>query len=93
MDEENVKNLKRNGRIVWLKGDPDILKQRMEKAQRKGHVRPSLTGEDALEEIRDLLRLRIPLYEKAACHVVDTSALNMEEVAASIMEALPQGLQ
>ena len=93
MDEENVKNLKENGRIVWLKGDPDILKQRMEKAQREGHVRPSLTGTNALGEIRDMLRLRIPLYEKAACHVVDTSALNIEEVAASIMEALPEGLQ
>ena len=86
MDEENVKNLKENGRIVWLKGDPDILKQRMEKAQTEGHVRPSLTGANALEEIRDMLHLRIPLYEKAACHVVDTSALNMEEVAASIIE-------
>jgi regulator of PEP synthase PpsR (kinase-PPPase family) len=40
-----------------------------------------------------MLHLRIPLYEKAACHVVDTSALNMEEVAASIMEALPEGWQ
>jgi shikimate kinase len=93
MDEENVKNLKRNGQIVWLKGDPDILKQRMEKAQREGHVRPSLTGADVLEEIKHLLHLRIPLYEKAACHVVDTSALNMEEVAASIMEVLPEGWQ
>ena len=93
MDEENVKNLKRNGRIVWLKGDPDILKQRMEKAQRKGHIRPSLTGANVSEEIRHMLHLRTPLYEQAASHVVDTSALNIEEVAASIMEALPKGWQ
>lgn len=93
MDEENVINLKRNGRIIWLKGDPDILKERMEKTQREGHNRPSLTGVDVSEEIRHMLYLRTPLYEQAASHVVDTSALNMEEVAASIMEALPKGWQ
>ena len=93
MDDENVKNLKRNGTIFWLKGDADILKQRMEMAQREGHIRPSLTGANALEEIRQLLHLRTPLYEKAANHVVDTSALSMEEVAASIMKALPEGWQ
>ena len=91
MYEENVTNLKRNGRIIWLKGDPDILKERMEKAQREGNIRPSLTGADVSEEIRHMLHLRTPLYEQAASHVVDTSALNMEEVAASIIETLPKG--
>jgi shikimate kinase len=93
MDEENMKNLKRNGWIVWLKGNPDILKERMEKARKEGDIRPSLTGADVLEEIRHMLHLRMPLYEQAASHVVDTSALNMKEVAASIMEALPKGWQ
>jgi shikimate kinase len=93
MDKENMKNLKRNGWIVWLKGNPDILKERMEKAQRAGNIRPSLTGANVLEEIRHMLHLRTPLYEQAASHVVDTSALTMEEVAASIMEALPEGWQ
>nr|NIR15922.1 shikimate kinase [Desulfobacterales bacterium] len=43
MDEENVKNLKQNGWIVWLKGKPDVLRERMAKEQGSGKVRPSLT--------------------------------------------------
>ena len=65
----------------------------MEKAQREGHIRPSLTGADVLDEIRHMLHLRTPVYEQTASHVVDTSAFNIEEVAASIMEALPEGWQ
>jgi shikimate kinase len=33
MEEENVKNLKQNGWVVWLKGKPEVLKERMAKEQ------------------------------------------------------------
>lgn len=87
MDERNIKNLKRNGWIVWLNGKREILKQRMDKEQKLGKIRPSLTGKDPLEEIKQVLDLRIPLYEKAAAFVVDTSTLTPREVAASIIKA------
>ena len=51
MDEDNMKNLKENGWIVWLDGQPEILKQRMFKEKSSGKVRPSLTGADPLDEI------------------------------------------
>ena len=35
LDDNNVKNLHRNGHIVWLKGDAKILKERMEKDMRR----------------------------------------------------------
>ena len=93
MDKENVKNLKRNGWLVWLNGKADILKERMEREQISGKFRPSLTGTDPLDEIKQALSVRIPLYQKTADLVVNTSALSLQEVAASIIKDIPQGLQ
>jgi shikimate kinase len=92
MDKENVKNLKKNGWIVLLKGETEVLKERMDKEQRSGRIRPSLTGADPLEEIKQVLEERTPLYEQAANIVVDTTTHSIKEVAASIIEALPKRL-
>jgi shikimate kinase len=51
-------------------------------------VRPSLTGVDPLEEIRQVLSLRIPLYERAASFAVDTSRSSIQEVAETIIRHL-----
>jgi len=90
MDEENVKNLKRNGWIVWLNGKAEALKDRMDREQRSGKIRPSLTGADPLEEIKQVLDVRTPLYERTATLVVDTSTLSLREVSALIMKSLPK---
>lgn len=90
MDQENVKNLKENGWTIWLDGDPQVLKARMEKERRSGRFRPSLTGADPLEEISQVLDMRRPLYEMAGDLKVDTSSLSVPEAAALILEHLPQ---
>lgn len=90
IDEENVKNLKRNAWIVWLHGTPEVLKERMDKEQRSGKIRPSLTGADPLEEIEEVLSIRKPLYEQAGDLTVDTSSLSPREAAALIIENLSQ---
>jgi shikimate kinase len=90
MEEENVKNLKQNGWVVWLKGKPEVLKERMAKEQGSGRVRPSLTGADPLEEIREVLDARKPFYERAGDLVVDTSSLSIRDAADLIMENLPK---
>ena len=90
MDEENVKNLKQNGWVVWLKGKPEVLKERMAKEQGSGRVRPSLTGVDPLEEIREVLNAREPFYERAGDLVVDTSTLSIRDAADLIIENLPK---
>jgi shikimate kinase len=91
MDEENVKNLKQNGWVVWLEGKPHVLRERMAKEQGSGKVRPSLTGADPLEEIKDVLSVRRPFYERAGDLAVDTSNLSVGEAAALIVKNLPEG--
>ncbi len=93
MDEENVNNLKRNGCIVWLKANPDVIEDRMRKEQGSGRIRPSLTGSDPIEEIEHVLSLRTPLYEKAGDLMVDTSTYAPREVADLIMKGLPLKLE
>ena len=90
LDEENIKNLKGNGFMIWLKGTAQVLKERMDKEQRAGKVRPSLTGADPLNEIEEILKIRTPLYEKAAAFVVDTDTRTPEEVGTWIMKTLPR---
>jgi shikimate kinase len=93
MDEDNLKNLKKNAWIVWLNGESEVLRERMDKEQRSGKIRPSLTGEDPLEEIKQVMDVRIPLYEKAANLVVNTSTVTPEEVAALIIKNIPKGFK
>jgi shikimate kinase len=90
VDEGNVKNLRKNGWIVWLNGKAEVFKERMDKEQRSGKIRPSLTGADPLQEIKQVLDVRSPLYEQAATLVVDTSTLSLREVAALITKSLPK---
>lgn len=90
MDEENVKNLKRNGWVVWLNGKPEIIRHRMGKDTREGKIRPSLTDNDPLEEIKEILDLRAPFYERAADLILDASLVSQKEVSISIIKALPK---
>ena len=86
MDEDNVKNLKRNGFIVWLKGDIDVLKARMEEDHGSGQIRPSLTGANPMDEIKRVLDIRNSYYSRAGDFIIDTSRLSTEEVAELIIE-------
>jgi shikimate kinase len=89
-DEENVKSLKGNGWIVWLNGKAEVLKERMDREQSSGKIRPSLTGANPLEEIKQVLSIRKPLYEQAGDFMVDAGILSIGEVAATIIKALPK---
>lgn len=88
LDEANMVNLRREGLIVWLDVKMEVIEKRMAKDQRSGKSRPSLTGGDSLQEIKQVLDYRRPLYEKEATIAVDTSNLSTLEVADSIMESL-----
>ncbi len=91
MDNENVQTLKRNGFLVWLKADVDLLKERMNKEYQLGRNRPSLTGEDPRDEIEKVLHIRNPFYQKAGDMIVDTDTRSIREVADSILYNLPKG--
>jgi shikimate kinase len=79
---DNVENLKRNGRLFWLRASVPAIVARIE----GGTQRPALTaGKSFTEEVEDVLRERTPLYEAAADHSVDTDGRTPAEVADEVL--------
>lgn len=79
----NVKALKRNGKIVYLKTTPQTLISRVE----GDTERPLLQGGAALK-INKLYGERSHIYEAAADIAVETDGLTPEQVADAITENL-----
>lgn len=79
--EENVTNLKRNGVLICLSANPEIIYRRTLRSD----TRPLLRTQDKLERIKDLLESR-QLYYAVADYQVDTSSRPASAVAKEIVE-------
>jgi shikimate kinase len=78
---ENVENLRRRGKLFWLRASVPVIIARIE----AGTERPPLTaGKSFTEEVGEVLRDRTPLYEAAAHYQIDTDVLSPEQVAAQV---------
>jgi shikimate kinase len=78
--EENVRELKKKGKLVWLKANTDTLLRRIGNDQ----SRPSLTGKSQREDMEAVLAERSPIYRRVADFIVDTEGKIPEEVAEAI---------
>ena len=85
--EDNLRELKRTGKLVWLRASLETLLKRTQ----DDSSRPSLTGKPPEEEMADILRERRPVYERAADFIVDTDDASPEAVAEAIVRLLAQG--
>lgn len=84
MRECNVKEMKKNGKIVLLSVTPETVYERV----KNSHDRPLLEGHMNVEYIRELLEVRRPKYEKAADIIVKTDGKTAKEIAKEIMMEL-----
>ncbi len=85
VDPENLARLKSNGWVLWLKADSEVLLSRIGRSRMSPDLRPSLTGRGTLEEVREVLAARDPLYQNAADAQVDTTRLSLDEVVERIV--------
>jgi shikimate kinase len=83
----NIDRLRQSSIIVWLTASPEVILQR---TAREGGGRPLLQGKSTLEDIRSLLELRKPYYEKAADIQVDTSSPSLDGLVDLIIEKLKE---
>ena len=81
----NVDRLKRNGIIFLLKAASDTILERNSKEEGK---RPLFKVEDQTTEIEKMLKIREPLYESSADYAINTTNLNVEQVAGKVIEIL-----
>jgi shikimate kinase len=90
LDTDNIVNLEKNGLIIWLMADPEMLRKRMNQDPRTLASRPTLTGKGAVEELDEMIAYRNPFYDKAAKIQFDTSALDVEAVVENILTVLKE---
>lgn len=84
MREENVAEMKKNGRIVLLRAKPETIYERV----KDSHVRPLLEGNMNVEYIRELMEQRRPKYEAAADIAVDTDGKSIPVICREIIDRL-----
>ncbi len=77
----NVKELRRKGKLVWLEVSLDTLLERIG----DDPSRPSLTGRSRRDDMEVVLLERSPIYEKAADFAIDTDGKKPEAVADEII--------
>ena len=87
-ETDNVDHLKRSGLFVWLTADAWTIAGRMANDPISGTQRPSLTGRAGIEDIKEILAEREPLYRRLAALTVDTTTGGIEDVAEAICTGL-----
>ena len=78
LNQINIERLRRKSVIVYLTASPEAI---MERTSSDKNERPLLVAEDKAAEVGRLLKFRQPFYERAADITVDTSGLDVREVA------------
>lgn len=87
LDAGNRSFLRANGVVFWLSLPPETAAARLA-ASPLAAQRPSLTGKSMLEEVREVLAARAPLYAACAHHKMDATA-SPDEICAAVLRLLP----
>lgn len=85
LNQINVDRLKQKSVIVYLTASPATLLKRILNERDK---RPLLKADNPALVIRDLLKFRKPLYERAADIKIDTTKLDIHSIVAKIINDL-----
>lgn len=84
MREINVKEMKKNGKVVLLTADPETILARV----KHDDSRPLLRGKKNTKDIKELMDIRRPKYEAAADIVINTDDRSIHEIAEEIIYQL-----
>ena len=79
--QENMDALRENGAVICLTAAPETILKRIS----NNNDRPLLQVEDPLKKIQELLKFRMPYYEKADI-MIDTENNTPLEIAEEIIE-------
>jgi shikimate kinase len=81
--EDNWTEMRRRGKVVWLRASLEVLAPRLERGRMR---RPLLAHDDWQDRVKAILDARTPLYSQADC-IVDVTEAEPEQVAKHVMEA------
>lgn len=80
MDQRNAESLRKEAHIIFLTADPKVLEARI-----AGSSRPPLTALSLSDEIRQISKVRMPVYRGLADICIDTGSMNTDEAASDIL--------
>lgn len=83
-NKENVDNLKKGGKIIYLKSTPKQIAINL----RYDNSRPLLKGPDKEKKIAELMKQRKPLYESCADITIDVSNIDIDSTIDKILYML-----
>jgi shikimate kinase len=86
--EQNRRMLSGRGKVVWLTASAETLLARIKADPSTAARRPNLTAPGGLEEIRQLLSQRAPIYAACADLTIDTERHSPEHLARRIVSDL-----
>jgi shikimate kinase len=82
----NRQVLREHGWVVYLKSNPDDIFRRL----RHDKTRPLLQVDDPLARLKELHRVRDPLYREAAHHIMETGRPSVASVVSHVAMQLEQ---
>ncbi|MDP4008616.1 MAG: shikimate kinase [Candidatus Peregrinibacteria bacterium] len=81
LNEKNIENLKKNGLIILLNCDVDVLKNRLKKDKKNNQDRPTLIDKNPEDEINKIWLERKEKYFNSADIVFDVSGESLDRHA------------
>ncbi len=79
---QNIEALKKNGTAFWLTASVETIVKRIG----SDNQRPSLTGTKSfVDEIQDVLQERMPKYQAAADHVIETDNRSINQLVETML--------
>ena len=84
MRERNVKEMKKNGRVVLLTAEPETILERT----KNDNGRPLLEGNKNVLYIAELMEKRREKYEAAADIIVKTDGRSPQDICEEIIDKL-----
>ena len=82
--EENRKELKRGGKVIFLSATPETVLDRVSRNNR----RPLLEGHKNLSDIKKMMDERMMLYEKAYDIRIEVDDKSLEEISDEILKKI-----
>lgn len=82
--ERNVKEMKRNGKVVFLTASPETILDRV----KDDNDRPLLNGHKNVEYISRMMETRRPKYEAAADFIISTDGKSSYDICREIVSEL-----
>ena len=82
--ERNVKEMKRNGKVVFLAASPETILERV----KDDNDRPLLNGHKNVEYISRMMETRRPKYEAAADFIISTDGKSSYDICREIVSEL-----